>query len=52
MGVELTVLVICKTPETKLEGLFRVFCLSFGFFVSLCFGTVISIYSQNQFRDV
>lgn len=31
--------VMCKPPRPN-EGLFKGFCLSFGFFVSLCFGTV------------
>ena len=42
---------VCNIPKTKLEGLFRIFCLSFGFVLS--FSLVLSLYLQpNQFCDI
>ena len=39
------------SPKTKLEGLFRIFCLSFGVFVSFCL--VLFLHLQpNQFCDI
>ena len=39
------------SPKTKLEGLFRIFCLSFGVFVS--FSLVLFLHLQpNQFCDI
>lgn len=40
MGVELTVLVICKPPRPNLRVYLGFSVCPLGFFVSLCFGTV------------